>query len=273
MDQDNNSGRLTPDDVVRSLQLVQMVFREFRSLVLGRAGKTEYTDKRDGSPVTETDMEIEVALQAAMAKQFPGVPVFGEETGYGDELPHTFWLVDPLDGTQAFIEGKPTFTSMAVLIQDGEAMASVIYNPSTDEMYVAQKEKGAHKNDVPLDLRKVPMSHKALTRGHLADIIGALLKPQGVTCETAPMGSGYGFTMVADGLAGARFNLQGRGHTHDYAPGGLLVREAGGVLIPILNDSYTYETRSFVACHPDFEKLVRPHLQELRAIETEGSER
>src|SRR5882757_527825 len=58
------SGRLTPVAIEGSLIVVQDVFRQFRPQLLERTGKIGYTDKQDGSPVTDTDMEIEVALQA-----------------------------------------------------------------------------------------------------------------------------------------------------------------------------------------------------------------
>jgi fructose-1,6-bisphosphatase/inositol monophosphatase family enzyme len=258
---------LAPEEINGSLTVVQDVFKQFRPVVLERTGNISFTDKQDGSPVTDTDVEIEKALQAALASNFPGMPVFGEETGYGDDLPAAFWLIDPVDGTKSFIEGVPTFTSMAVLIEDGEAIASVIYNPSSDDMYVAQKGKGAYKNGTRLDLRAVPLPHIALCKEQFCEEITTMLQPKGVVCTAAPSGGGYGFTMVLDGLAAARFNLRSGGYVHDYAPGGLLVREAGGMLVPILEDVYTYKTSSFVACHPELVSVIHPHVQRLRSLE------
>ncbi len=268
--QANSSDRLTAEDIDASLAIVQHVFRQFRARILAEAGHVKFTTKEeDGTPVTATDMEIELALQAALLRRFPGVPVLGEETGYSGVLPHTFWLVDPIDGTKSFIENVPTFTSMAVLIQDGEATASVIYDPSTDGMFVAQKSKGAYKNGVRLDLSKMPLPHVAFAKMRFISALNAILQPKNVVCEARASGSGYGFSTMADGLAAARFNLPGGGHPHDYAPGALLVREAGGAIIPIKEDGYTYETRSFVACHPDLESILRAHVQEIRKLETD----
>jgi fructose-1,6-bisphosphatase/inositol monophosphatase family enzyme len=251
-----------------SLTLVQDVFRRVRPMLLERAGKSAYSDKQDGSPVTDTDVEIEKLLQAEMAKQFPSVPVFGEETGYDeDNLPDICWLVDPIDGTKSFIAGVPTFTSMAVLIKDGEAMMSIMYNPSTDDMYVATKGGGAYKNDVRIDLSKLPLPKPAFCKEAYIAPLNELLQTAGVTFGIAPTGGGFGFAMVADGLAAARFNMRSRGYVHDYAPGALLVREAGGVIIPILEGVYTYKTRSFVACHPALETAVRAQLPRIRELE------
>jgi myo-inositol-1(or 4)-monophosphatase len=258
---------LSPEDAEASLQVVQDVFRQVRPMILERAGKIAHTDKADGSPVTDTDIEVENILQAELARRFPGLPVYGEESGYGDDLPAVCWLVDPIDGTKSFIENTATFTSMAVLIQDKEAVAAVIYNPSTDEMYVAKKGKGAYKNDQRLDLATMLLSNLAWCKDDFIPALNAILQPQSVVCEPAPAGGGYGFIRVADGQAAARFNLRSRGYIHDYAPGALLVREAGGAIIPIKEAIYTYATRSFVACHPALESAVRLHLETIRSLE------
>jgi len=178
-------------------------------------------------------------------------------------------LVDPIDGTKSFIENIPTFTCMAVLIQGGEAVASVIYNPSTDAMYTAQKGRGAYKNGVRLDLRSVTLPHMALCKGRFINTLNRILAPKGVRCEYGPSGGGHGLTLVADGKVAARFNMLGGGYIHDYAPGALLVREAGGAILPVKDDIYTYECRSFVACHPDLEPLLLHRLLELRALEVD----
>jgi fructose-1,6-bisphosphatase/inositol monophosphatase family enzyme len=258
---------LSADTIKDSLATIQRVFREHRSLMLERAGKVTFDSKHDGSPVTETDVEIEKALQAVLAEQFPGLPVFGEETGYPSTFPPFFWVVDPIDGTKSFIENTPTFTCMAALIYQNDVIASVIYNPSTDDMFTARAGEGAYKNDVRIDLAKVPLPHIALCKRQFIDELNAMLASASVTCEVPPTGGGYGFTMVLSGLAAARFQMKGRGYIHDYAPGALLIDEAGGAILPILDPAYTYTTKSFVACHPELAPVIQPHISKLRQLE------
>jgi fructose-1,6-bisphosphatase/inositol monophosphatase family enzyme len=248
---------LSADDIAISVAIVERVFRGFRPKLLSLAGQVAFTDKYDGSPVTDTDMEIEVALQAALAERFPAIPVYGEETGYGKSLTGTFWLVDPIDGTKSFIENAPTFTSMAVLVQDDEAVAIVIYNPSTDVLYRALQGQGAFANDIRLDLSAQPLPATAFCKEQFIAELDTRLAAFGVHCEEPTTGSGYGFSMVASGAAAARFNLLGRGNIHDYAPGALLVHEAGGVIIPYVPHEYTYAMKTFVACHPSLAEWVR----------------
>src|SRR6185369_13665627 len=102
-DKSSRSHHLTAGEIDASQAAIQHVFRQCRPLILQQAGKSEYTDKQDGSPVTETDVEVEKTVQAALKQRFPNLPVLGEETGYSDDLPDPCWLIDPIDGTKSFI--------------------------------------------------------------------------------------------------------------------------------------------------------------------------
>ncbi len=249
---------------------IQDVFRECGQLIIDRAGQPGAirTKDRDGSSVTRTDEEVEERLLSVLRERFPDLPVFGEESGYDeDNLPLACWLIDPLDGTNNFIEGSTGFTCMGVLIQNGQAVASIIYDPSSKAMYTAKKGQGAYKNGQKLDLAAMPLPEVALCKDLFIDELDKILAPKGVHCVNPRTGGGYGFTMVADGRAAARFNMHGGGYVHDYAPGGLLVREAGGVLVPILDAQYGYQTRSFVACHPDVAAVIEQYVPRLRELE------
>jgi len=194
--------------------------------------------------------------------------VYGEESGYDEHaLPPVCWLIDPIDGTKSFIENIPAFTSMAVLIQDGEITAAVIYNISTDVLYTARLGHGTYKDGKKIDLATMPLPDTAWCKEDLIASLDAVVGPLGVHCSTAPAGGGYGLSTVTDGTAAARFCLRSGGYVHDYAPGVLLIREAGVAIIPVKEDKYTYHTRSFVACHPMLAQTIRDHLAEIRALE------
>jgi fructose-1,6-bisphosphatase/inositol monophosphatase family enzyme len=271
--------QLTPKQVNESFAAIQACFRQLRPQFLAGAGKTAHTDKHDGayvSPVTDIDVEAEKVLLGELAHQFPGMPVYGEESGYADDLTGDFWLIDPLDGTKSFIHNIPAYTSMAVLIQDGVATRCVIYNHHDDEMFTAQKGKGAYKNDTRLDLGSTPLPTSAFCRSRLLEAVNEILKPANVVCEAGPTGAGYGFSMVATGRVAARFNfphVPGGGYAHDFAPGALLVQEAGGAIVPIDSGTYTYKTRSFVACHPQLKHLVLEHAKQLRDAELQTAKK
>jgi fructose-1,6-bisphosphatase/inositol monophosphatase family enzyme len=264
----NPDRHLTPEEIDESLAVMQAAFRKAGPYIVERAGKLAHTDKRDGSPVTEADVAVEKIIFDAMLSRFPDVPLYGEETGYtDDELPVTCWLVDPIDGTKSFIENIPTYTSMAVFIQDKEALAAVIYNPVTGHMYTARKGQGAYKDGVRLDLRTVALPATAHCKLRFVEPLNELFVGSDMECAGAPSGAGHAFSMVAEGMVAARFNMLGGGYIHDYAPGALLVAEAGGALVPIKEDTYAFASRSFAACHPQVESIIREHRLALRELE------
>lgn len=262
-----NESTLTSGDIHAMSEAIQACFYAQRELILSRAGKTTFTDKHDGSPVTMSDAEVEEAIIAQFKDSFPDMPIFGEESGYETDLPQTCWLIDPIDGTTNFIANIPTFTCMAVLIHHGDAVASVIYNPTTDDMFTAFKGEGAFKNQTKLILSELPLSQIAYSKGRHIDALNQLLAPFSIRTEIAPNGAGYGFCMVAEGHVAVRFQLHSRGGVHDYAPGALLVQEAGGIIIPILEPTYRYDTKSFVACHPSVAELIAGSVSLLRELE------
>ena len=93
--------------------------------------------KSDDSPVTMADKSVELAIRGAIAAQFPDDDILGEEhadqrgsSGYG-------WVIDPIDGTRAFICGRPVFGTLIGLVRDDLPIAGFIDMPMLDECYVA----------------------------------------------------------------------------------------------------------------------------------------
>ncbi len=250
-----------------SITSVAQAFRSVRPLIMARDG-ADTTYKADGSPVTAIDIEAERLIAKYIQDRHPHLPVFGEEGGYNDaELPETCWLIDPLDGTKSYLEGIAAFTSMGVLIHRNRAVASVIYDPTTDTLFSAQAGSGAYRNGQRLNLRDIPLPRQVLCKPQVVEPLGMLLEKQGIKTDTAPSGAGYGFALVAEGITAARFHLHSGSSIHDHAPGALLVQEAGGDIIPIMEDTYTFRTRSFVACHPALTDFVRANLAPIKALE------
>ena len=257
-------------DFQLSVDAMQQAFVSVRQQVLSAAGAKVFASKVDGTPQTSADVDAEKAIFTYIKEKSPGIPVFGEESGYSDGLPGTCWLIDSIDGTKSLLEGVPAYTGMAALLHKDEVVASVIYNYQLDDMYVTQQGKGAYKNGQRLDLSAVDMPRKAFCRERMVGAVSDMFKSTGVVFEAGYSGAGYGFSLVADGSVAARFNfphVPGGGYVHDYAPGALLVREAGGSIIAIEEGRYTYKTRSFVACHPELAPAVRERVKELRRLE------
>lgn len=107
-------------------------------LPLWRSG-LQVIQKADESPVTEADRRGEALILQHLAARFPDIPVISEEDasefGTPDAIGPRFFLVDPLDGTKAFVRGDPHFTVNIGLIQDGRAVAGAVCAPPTRECW------------------------------------------------------------------------------------------------------------------------------------------
>lgn len=102
-----------------------------------KAGFTVST-KLDGSPVTIADQRAEAIILAGLKTLQPDVPVIAEEESAAGRAPavdNRFFLVDPLDGTKGFSEGKPDYTVNIGLIENNVPVAGVIYAPATGDLY------------------------------------------------------------------------------------------------------------------------------------------
>ncbi len=93
-------------------------------------------DKADASPVTTADREAEAAIRAVLEAECPDHGILGEEHG-GDNLEAEYvWVLDPIDGTKAFVTGKPLFGTLIALCQNGVPVLGVIDQPVLKERWV-----------------------------------------------------------------------------------------------------------------------------------------
>src|SRR5262245_10726504 len=114
----------------------------------GELEKLQVSLKSPANFVTAADRRAEETIYAELMKARPGYGFLGEESGRRDGTDQShMWVVDPLDGTTNFLHGIPHFAISIALERDGAVVAGLIYNPATDEMFLAEKGKGAFLND------------------------------------------------------------------------------------------------------------------------------
>src|SRR5262245_53529128 len=98
--------------------------------------------------VTAADRRAEETLREALEQARPGYSFLGEEGERHEGTDRTHcWIVDPLDGTLNFLHGIPHFAVSIALERQGSLVAGLVYNPVTDELFVAERGKGAFLND------------------------------------------------------------------------------------------------------------------------------
>ncbi len=130
--------------------MVQAVRKAGRALArdFGEVEQLQVSVKGPGDFVSAADRKAEQTLHAELAKARPGFGFLLEESGRIEGTDDANeWVIDPLDGTTNFLHGIPTFAISVALVRNGVPFAGVIFNPVTDELYVAEKGQGAFLND------------------------------------------------------------------------------------------------------------------------------
>jgi myo-inositol-1(or 4)-monophosphatase len=202
----------------------------------GEVEKLQVSLKGPANFVSAADRRAEETLFQELSKARPGYGFLGEENGRreGADKTHT-WIVDPLDGTTNFLHGIPQFAISIALEREGTVVAGLIYNPVTEEMFIAERGKGAFLNEQRIRVA----SRKRLTEAVIACGLPHHGRP-GIPLarkETAAMQEEVAglrrFGAAALDLAWvAAGRLDGYWERHiqawDMAAGLILVREAGG---------------------------------------------
>jgi 3'(2'), 5'-bisphosphate nucleotidase len=204
-------------------------------LPLWKSGLTVHT-KSDESPVTEADRQGETLILARLAARFPGVHVISEEDasefGTPDAVGRQFFLVDPVDGTKAFVRGDPNFTVNIALIEDGLPVAGAVNAPATGETWFTQNgqamkrvQGGATR---PVRARDWPQGAAVALVSHTMkpETIQALAEKYGFD-EPQPMDSSIKFCRIAEGAADI-YPRHGPTMEWDIAAGHAVLVAAGG---------------------------------------------
>jgi myo-inositol-1(or 4)-monophosphatase len=192
----------------------------------------ETIKKQDHSPVTSADLAVNEILYARLQSAFPQDGWLSEESP--DDLnrlqKRRVWVVDPIDGTKAFISGEPEFCISAALIEGGQPVVASIFNPSTDELLTATRGGGLRLNDKPLAPPAVKGSqHPIIALNPWERQIGRFtaLEP---SAGSRPMRSiAWTLALTATGRIEAVATLEPE-NEWDVAAGALLIAEAGGAI-------------------------------------------
>jgi 3'(2'), 5'-bisphosphate nucleotidase len=201
------------------------------------------TAKADASPVTEADVAAEQVILQGLALHFPAVAVVAEEqtaAGHVPQIAGGFFLVDPLDGTKEFISRNGEFTVNIARIQNGFAVAGVVYAPALDEIFLGRAGEGAFKAKVkadgelsadafsPITCRTLPAEGATIlaSRSHRdAETEAFIAKVKTVAVISA--GSSLKFCLMAEGKADL-YPRFGRTMEWDTAAGHAVLIAAGG---------------------------------------------
>jgi histidinol-phosphatase len=196
----------------------------------GFGGRVRAETKRDGSPVTSFDRASEAAIRRVIGRAFPTHAIMGEEGGATGTRGRFRWIVDPLDGTRAFVHGVPLYTVLIAVEVDGRPTVGVVHAPVLGETVEAAVGLGCRWNG-----RRARVSKTGdLRRATVVATSLAAIDARGVpirqlaraTAELRGWGDGYGFSLVATGRVDGALDLGL--HLWDAAPLLPILTEAGG---------------------------------------------
>lgn len=228
---------------------IHATLMELRPKLLAVQGTIEHELKDDKSVVTEMDILVEDRLRAALHDLDPSIGFSGEESGV-DYAKQTFWLVDPIDGTELFLRDLPFATNMIALIHKGEVVMGIIYNFSLDEYYLAIRGEGATCNGHPIHVSDRPLERSFIFLASIRELptFSHGMRPR-VAGQPKFHASGGELTAIARGAADGTITIGSKG-AWDFAAGLLLIMEAGGRVENLYSDTYNYQDLKFVAANP-----------------------
>lgn len=219
---------MVPDlaaDLTADLALARSLADQAAEVALPYVGAPlRWGHKADGSPVSEADLAVERAVVARLAAERPDDSVLSEEGGGHDRVGGRRWLVDPIDGTAAFLSGGTAWGTHVALEVDGDIVLGVITRPEAGRSWWAAAGLGAWASP---DRRLTVSATSSLAAAR----VGGYMRPgsrwrAAVAATATWVDSSSPILDLVEGDLDAV--LSEGGYPWDHAPGVVLLREAGG---------------------------------------------
>jgi myo-inositol-1(or 4)-monophosphatase len=192
----------------------------------------DHWQKPDGTPVSNADLEVNELLHARLVGPRPDYGWLSEETRDDDARlgRRRVWVVDPIDGTRAFLRGDPHWTVSVALVEDGAPVLAAVFNPVMEEFFDAAAQGGARLNNSAINVSpraqlagsRILMHRSVVGRGDWS-------APWPDMMLEMRNSMAYRLCLVAAGQFDATLSISGKSEW-DLAAADLIVREAGGIV-------------------------------------------
>jgi len=213
----------------------------------------EVSKKDDNSPITKADLESNKIIRAALEKT--GIPILSEEDADDKSRLSSdkIWIVDPLDGTTDFVNRTGEFTIMVGLVENHVPVMGLIYWPTKQKLYYAERGMGAfcsHSDTVEecvwevISVRETQNLEDCLalvSRHHLSDREKKILDHLKIT-HTASIGSSLKVTEISSGMADVYLTTTNKMKQWDTCASFCIISEAGGKITDVAGNELVYNT-------------------------------
>jgi myo-inositol-1(or 4)-monophosphatase len=224
---------LPVNDVLALSAPLEAIIREAgeRARATARQPFRRWTKGTEGSPVTEGDIVVNDFLHGQLSKLVHGAAWLSEESHDNppDRVSPLVWIVDPIDGTRAYISGRADWTISIALAEHGRPQIAVLYAPVTDEMFLAVRDAGATLNGIPIQVSPGETLAGARLAGPKSYVDRLLRIAPAIVPQPKVHSLALRIARVAQGSFEAAL-ASGGSHDWDLAAADLLVHEAGGAL-------------------------------------------
>lgn len=220
----------------------------------------QVTIKADKTPVTDADVETEKVIRAIIGSRFPSHGFYGEETGQSAMDAEYLWLVDPIDGTKAFVREYPFFSTQIALMHRGRLIVGVSSAPVYGELAWAEIGHGAWLNDKPIKVSEIDsVEAGAISAGNLKTLAGGPRWDRfGKLVARAHRIRGYGDFLHYHLLAAGKIEavIESDVSILDVAACAVIVEAAGGKFTDLDGKALTLGTTSVLASNGKLHSTV-----------------
>lgn len=264
---------------------------DFATQIVKRAGEkllelskdtVKYSMKNRHDILAEADLASEKIIIDSIRSKFPGHAILSEEAGADTKSSEYLWIIDPLDGTIGYARGLDEYCVVIALQYRNQEQFSLIYQPTTEKLYMAEKGKGAFLNGKQIHVSNeeklinmilgLECSSEATDRKKNFDILANVCTD---VRHARIFGSGsIQLARIAEGKTDIFYRihfLRDKIKYWDYAPGALLVQEAGGEVTDLqgalLNRNSTSVIASNGKVHKEILTILNQHSERVREAE------
>jgi fructose-1,6-bisphosphatase/inositol monophosphatase family enzyme len=254
-------GGLLSDD----LALAERAARDAGGLLLERFGKPARglgSKSTATDPVSDADRDAEALIRDLLARERPADGLLAEEGTDERGQSGRRWVFDPLDGTVSYLYGYPHWCVSVALEDDAGAVLGIVYDPNRDELFAAERGRGATLGGEPIAVRDPAPLERALVATGFGYDAGRRARQATVARDLLPRvrdirragSAALDLSLLAAGRLDAYYE---RGlNPWDWAAGSLIVREAGGVV-----EDLPGEPHGLIAGPAPLVAALRPHVE------------